>query len=251
MLHGGDPQFRPYERHDSQPAGARREPHGLPFTSWITTALPRASGASSSATLPCSTRRRGRRSLLTEGAWSSRTSSRRGSGPLLSPGPGRLPSSSTATPQTGSASTGRAGSPLTARVTPQERREIEGRLFRGDLLGVVSTNALELGVDVGALDAVVCCGYPGSVASIWQQWGRAGRGKDPALAVYIPGRDSLDQFLFENPPRVLGRRVEAARVTMENPTSSARTCSPPPTRPRSTRTTRSTSGRPTGAWRRR
>jgi DEAD/DEAH box helicase domain-containing protein len=108
-------------------------------------------------------------------------------------------------------------SPYRAGYTPRERREIEGRLFRGDLLGVVSTNALELGVDVGALDAVVCCGYPGSVASIWQQWGRAGRGKDPALAVYIPGRDSLDQFLFENPPRVLGRRVEAARVTMENP----------------------------------
>jgi DEAD/DEAH box helicase domain-containing protein len=108
-------------------------------------------------------------------------------------------------------------SPYRAGYTPRERREIEGRLFRGDLLGVVSTNALELGVDVGALDAVVCCGYPGSVASVWQQWGRAGRGKDPALAVYIPGRDSLDQFLFENPPRVLGRRVEEARVTMENP----------------------------------
>ena len=108
-------------------------------------------------------------------------------------------------------------SPYRAGYTPRERREIEGRLFRGDLLGVVSTNALELGVDVGALDAVVCCGYPGSVASIWQQWGRAGRGRDPALAVYIAGRDSLDQFLFENPPRVLGRRVEAARVTMENP----------------------------------
>jgi DEAD/DEAH box helicase domain-containing protein len=108
-------------------------------------------------------------------------------------------------------------SPYRAGYTPRERREIEGRLFRGDLLGVVSTNALELGVDVGTLDAVICCGYPGSVASIWQQWGRAGRGKDPALAVYIAGRDSLDQFLFENPPRVLGRRVEAARVTMENP----------------------------------
>jgi DEAD/DEAH box helicase domain-containing protein len=108
-------------------------------------------------------------------------------------------------------------SPYRAGYTPRERREIEGSLFRGDLLGVVSTNALELGVDVGALDAVVCCGYPGSVASIWQQWGRAGRGKDPALAVYIAGRDSLDQFLIENPPRVLGRRVEAARVTMENP----------------------------------
>jgi DEAD/DEAH box helicase domain-containing protein len=108
-------------------------------------------------------------------------------------------------------------SPYRAGYTARERREIEGRLFRGELLGVVSTSALELGVDVGVLDAVVCCGYPGSVASIWQQWGRAGRGTDPALAVYIAGRDALDQYLFENPIRVLGRRVEAARVTLENP----------------------------------
>ena len=108
-------------------------------------------------------------------------------------------------------------SPYRAGYTPRERREIETRLFQGDLLGVVSTSALELGVDVGTLDAVVCCGYPGSVASIWQQWGRAGRGESPALAVYIAGRDSLDQYLFENPQRVLGRRVEAARVTLENP----------------------------------
>jgi DEAD/DEAH box helicase domain-containing protein len=107
-------------------------------------------------------------------------------------------------------------SPYRAGYTVRERREIEGRLFRGELLGVVSTNALELGVDVGALDAVVCCGYPGSVASIWQQWGRAGRGKEPSLALYIAGRDSLDQYLYENPEKVLGRRVEAARLTLEN-----------------------------------
>jgi DEAD/DEAH box helicase domain-containing protein len=107
-------------------------------------------------------------------------------------------------------------SPYRAGYTIRERREIEGRLFRGELLGVVSTNALELGVDVGALDAVVCCGYPGSVASIWQQWGRAGRTKEPSLAVYIAGRDSLDQYLYENPEKVLGRRVEAARLTLEN-----------------------------------
>jgi len=108
-------------------------------------------------------------------------------------------------------------SPYRAGYTIRERREIEGRLFSGELLGVVSTNALELGVDVGSLDAVVCCGYPGSVASVWQQWGRAGRGKEPSLAVYIPGRDSLDQYLYENPDKVLGRRVEAARLTLENP----------------------------------
>src|SRR3712207_7724656 len=79
------------------------------------------------------------------------------------------------------------------------------------------TTLFRSGVDVGSLDAVVCCGYPGSVASIWQQWGRAGRGSDTSLALYIAGRDALDQYLFENPKRVLGRRVEAARVTMENP----------------------------------
>ncbi|CAN5174634.1 hypothetical protein BH24ACT19_BH24ACT19_05840 [soil metagenome] len=108
-------------------------------------------------------------------------------------------------------------SPYRAGYTVRERREIEKRLFSGELLGVVSTNALELGVDVGALDAVVCCGYPGSVASIWQQWGRAGRSTEPSLGIYIAGRDSLDQYLYENPEKVLGRRVEAARLTLENP----------------------------------
>ncbi len=108
-------------------------------------------------------------------------------------------------------------SPYRAGYTVRERREIERRLFSGELLGVVSTNALELGVDVGALDAVVCCGYPGSVASIWQQWGRAGRSTEPSLGIYIAGRDSLDQYLYENPEKVLGRRVEAARLTLENP----------------------------------
>jgi DEAD/DEAH box helicase domain-containing protein len=108
-------------------------------------------------------------------------------------------------------------SPYRAGYTVRERREIEGRLFRGELLGVVSTNALELGIDVGYLDAAVCCGYPGSVASLWQQWGRAGRGTEPSLNVYIAGRDSLDQYLYENPEKILGRRVEAARLTLENP----------------------------------
>src|ERR671913_140318 len=101
-----------------------------------------------------------------------------------------------------------------------ERRSLltEGALVFANLVSQgIRTSAFELGVDVGSLDAVVCCGYPGSVASIWQQWGRAGRGTDPSLAVYIAGRDALDQYLFENPRRVLGRRVEAARVTLENP----------------------------------
>jgi DEAD/DEAH box helicase domain-containing protein len=117
----------------------------------------------------------------------------------------------------------RLGPGLARRISPyragyrlSERREIEGKLFGGELLGVVSTNALELGIDVGALEAVVCCGYPGSVASIWQQWGRAGRGEDASLAVYVPGKDALDRYLYENPEKVVGSRVEAAHLSVEN-----------------------------------
>jgi DEAD/DEAH box helicase domain-containing protein len=215
----GRPALRADERDHRQPAGARREPYRAAVL-----ARGRRRGLLGPRRVvfrnpPLLDKEKGeRRSLLTEGRSSSPTSSRGASGPWPSRRAGRRRSLSTGTRPSGSGSRGaRRISPYRAGYTARERREIEGKLFSGDLLGVVSTNALELGVDVGALDAVVCCGYPGSVASIWQQWGRAGRGKDPSLAVYIAGRDSLDQFLFENPPRVLGRRVEAARVTMENP----------------------------------
>jgi DEAD/DEAH box helicase domain-containing protein len=73
-------------------------------------------------------------------------------------------------------------------------------------------------VDVGALDAVVCCGYPGSVASIWQQWGRAGRGKDPSLAVYIAGRDFPRPVPLREPrPASSAAASRPPGVTMENP----------------------------------
>jgi DEAD/DEAH box helicase domain-containing protein len=219
MLHGGDPRFVLTSATIANPQELAESLTGLPFT------LVDNDGASTGERRvifrnpPLLDREKGeRRSLLTEGALVFAN--------LVSQGVRTIAFARTrkaaeliyryAADRLG-VDGARRISPYRAGYTPRERREIEGRLFRGDLLGVVSTNALELGVDVGALDAVVCCGYPGSVASIWQQWGRAGRGKDPALAVYIPGRDSLDQFLFENPPRVLGRRVEAARVTIENP----------------------------------
>jgi DEAD/DEAH box helicase domain-containing protein len=218
-LHGGDPQFVLTSATIANPQELAESLTGLPF------ALVDNDGASTGERRvvfrnpPLLDKEKGeRRSLLTEGALVFAN--------LVSQGVRTIAFAKTrkaaeliyryAADRLGVEGARRI-SPYRAGYTPRERREIEGRLFRGDLLGVVSTNALELGVDVGALDAVVCCGYPGSVASIWQQWGRAGRGKDPALAVYIAGRDSLDQFLFENPPRVLGRRVEAARVTMENP----------------------------------
>jgi len=108
-------------------------------------------------------------------------------------------------------------SPYRAGYTPAQRREIERRLFSAELLAVVSTNALELGIDVGALDAVVTVGYPGTVASLWQQFGRAGRGKSDSLAVFVVGNDALEQFFARHPEQLLGREVEAATIDFTNP----------------------------------
>ena len=80
-----------------------------------------------------------------------------------------------------------------AGYTPDERRAIEQGLFDGKLIGVTATNALELGVDVGGLDATVLTGYPGTIASAWQQAGRAGRGSDEALSIFIALDNPLDQ----------------------------------------------------------
>lgn len=108
-------------------------------------------------------------------------------------------------------------SPYRAGYTPTQRRRIEERLFSGELLAVVATNALELGIDVGALDAAITVGYPGTVASLWQQWGRAGRGKGESLALFIAGSDALEQFFMRHPQELLTRPVEAATVDFTNP----------------------------------
>jgi DEAD/DEAH box helicase domain-containing protein len=102
-----------------------------------------------------------------------------------------------------------------AGYTPQQRRELEGRLVSGDLMAVVTTDALELGIDIGALDAAVCVTFPGTVASLRQMWGRAGR-RGRGLAVYIAGDDALDQFFCRHPDEFLERPVEAAILDHEN-----------------------------------
>ena len=106
--------------------------------------------------------------------------------------------------------------PYRAGYTPQQRREIEHRLVSGDLLGVVATDALELGIDIGELDASICVTFPGTVASLRQMWGRAGR-RTEGLAVYVAGEDALDQFFCRHPDEFLGRAVEAAILDHENP----------------------------------
>ena len=99
--------------------------------------------------------------------------------------------------------------PYRAGYTAAQRHEIERRLTTGELLGVVTTDALELGIDIGELDAAICVTFPGTVASLRQMWGRAGR-RGRGLAVYIAGEDALDQFFCRHPDDFLGRPVEAA-----------------------------------------
>src|SRR4030042_394265 len=88
-------------------------------------------------------------------------------------------------------------------------REIERRLMAGELLGVSATDALELGIDIGELDCAISVGFPGTVSSLRQQWGRAGR-RERGLAVLVASDDALDQFFMREPEALLGRRVEAA-----------------------------------------
>ena len=106
--------------------------------------------------------------------------------------------------------------PYRAGYTPAQRQEIQSRLTGGDLLGVVATDALELGIDIGELDAAVCVTFPGTVASLKQMWGRAGR-RGRGLAVYIAGEDALDQFFCRHPEDFLARPVEAAILDPFNP----------------------------------
>ncbi len=115
------------------------------------------------------------------------------------------------------ASMGDSVHPYRGGYLPAERREIEKRLFEGDLKAVISTNALELGIDVGALHASIIVGYPGSIASTWQQAGRAGRGSEGALIFFLPHNSPLDQYLVRHPDYFFGQSPENAIIDPGNP----------------------------------
>ena len=100
---------------------------------------------------------------------------------------------------------------------PTRRRAVEQGLRAGDVMGVVSTNALELGVDIGHLDVAVLAGYPGTIASLWQQAGRAGRRSGFSAAIFVASSAPLDQFMATHPDYLFGTPPEHARVNPDNP----------------------------------
>ncbi len=99
---------------------------------------------------------------------------------------------------------------------PSERRTIEKGLREGSIQVVVSTNALELGIDIGQLQACIMTGYPGNIASAWQQAGRAGRRQDEALIIYVAQSTALDQYIIQHPDYFFGTDPEEARINPEN-----------------------------------
>jgi DEAD/DEAH box helicase domain-containing protein len=99
---------------------------------------------------------------------------------------------------------------------PTERREIEKGLRSGDIYGVVSTNALELGVDIGQLQVCVMTGYPGTIASSWQQAGRAGRRHGESLVIMVASSSPLDQYVIQNPDYFFNKSPETARINPDN-----------------------------------
>ena len=104
-----------------------------------------------------------------------------------------------------------------AGFLPEERREIEGRLFSGELLGVISTSALELGIDIGSLDLCLLVGYPGSIMATWQRGGRVGRTHKPSAIILIAGEDALDQHFMRDPDDFFNRSPEDAILNPMNP----------------------------------
>ena len=107
--------------------------------------------------------------------------------------------------------------PYRGGYLPEERRAIENELFNGQVQGVIATTALELGVDIGGLDACVLDGFPGTIASMWQQMGRAGRACQQSLSVLVAGEDQLDQWLMAHPTEVFTRPPEPAVINPANP----------------------------------
>jgi len=100
---------------------------------------------------------------------------------------------------------------------PEERRGIERRLASGEIMGVASTNALELGIDIGSLDACILVGYPGTIASLWQQAGRAGRGSEEAVVFLVGQNAPMDQYLMAHADYLFGQDPEQAVVDPDNP----------------------------------
>ncbi|MBZ0269927.1 DEAD/DEAH box helicase, partial [bacterium] len=107
--------------------------------------------------------------------------------------------------------------PYRGGFLPKERREIERALFSGELLGVSSTNALELGIDIGTLDASIVVGFPSTIASLWQQAGRAGRGREESVTFFVAYDDPIDQYLMRHPEYLFSQPVESAIIDPENP----------------------------------
>jgi DEAD/DEAH box helicase domain-containing protein len=104
-----------------------------------------------------------------------------------------------------------------AGYSSEVRRDIEAKLKDGSIKGVISTNALELGIDIGKLDVIILSGYPGSISSFWQQAGRAGRKMQDAAIFYLPHEDALQKYLLRNPGMLIGRNFENAVISTENP----------------------------------
>ncbi len=107
--------------------------------------------------------------------------------------------------------------PYRAGYLPEERRQIERELFHGQLAGAVATNALELGIDIGDLDATVLAGYPGTIASTWQQAGRSGRSREQSMSFLVGLDNPLDQYFMRHPDSFFGKNFENALVNPANP----------------------------------
>jgi len=104
-----------------------------------------------------------------------------------------------------------------AGYLPDERRKIESNFKNGVLRGLTSTNALELGIDIGSLDSVIISGYPGTLISTWQQAGRAGRGAEESIVTLVAFQNPLDQYLIRHPKMLFGKSYEHAIIDLSNP----------------------------------